>query len=41
MLVLAEDDGDGDVADEHPRRSGQHDGFAAQFVDVQDRWDGR
>lgn len=29
MLVFAEDDGDGDMADEHPRRAGQHDRLAA------------
>lgn len=40
LLVPREDDGDDHVTGAHPNRSGVHDGFAAELVDVEDRGDG-
>lgn len=36
MLIYAEEDGDYRVADAHAHSAGEHDRFAAEFVDVED-----
>ena len=40
VLVGAKDAGDDEVASGHARGSGQHDGFAAELVDVEDGGNG-